>query len=150
MPLPAPAVNTDAEDYIHLVDIRGLVKNGEMTQTPYTRNMDQATLQNFTQQALRTRIPAHTQSTERAVNLTAESAAAVFGAEQQDGAALNKRAYRREFPGQVTKRNSWLQSKRNTSSRRLLRDARPCPAPGGRSSCELRRAVAAAPLTVTH
>ena len=68
--MPAPAVNTDAEDYIHLVDIRGLVKNGEMTQTPYTRNMDQATLQNFTQQALRTRIPAHTQSTERAVNLT--------------------------------------------------------------------------------
>ena len=48
MPLPAPAVNTDAEDYIHLLDIRGLVKNGEMTQPPYTRNMDQATLQNFT------------------------------------------------------------------------------------------------------
>ena len=40
MPLPAPVVNTDAEDYIYLVDIRGLVKNGEMTQKPYTRNMD--------------------------------------------------------------------------------------------------------------
>ena len=60
----APAVNDDAEDYIHLVDIRVLVNNGEMTEPPYATNMDEATLQNFTQQALRTGIPAHTQSTE--------------------------------------------------------------------------------------
>ena len=47
--------------YIHLLDIRVLVNSGEMTEPPYTTNMDEATL------------------------------------------GANKRAYRRQFPGQVTK-----------------------------------------------
>ena len=44
-----------------------------------------------------------TQSTERAVKLTMETAAAVMHADRQDSYALNKRAFHQRCPGQVTK-----------------------------------------------
>ena len=55
---------------------------------------------------LKTGVPCHTQSTERAVKLTTEAAAVVTGAARQDGCSLNKREFRRRCPGQVTKRSA--------------------------------------------
>ena len=103
-PHKAPVVNTSAATYTELVDLRALVARGDDLEPPYTRLLDDSELASFQQQPLVTGIPLHTQSTERAVKLTTEAAAAVSGAERQDGAALNKRAYRRQYPGQVTKK----------------------------------------------
>ena len=102
----APAVNTSAETYEDLIDLRAVVKCGGDHEPPYTRSLSDSELWNFQQQPLVTGAPVHTQSAERAVKLTTEASTAISGGDRQDGAALNKRAYRRQHPGQVTKKTA--------------------------------------------
>ena len=80
------------------------MERGDDVEPPYTRSLSDGELAKFLQQPLVTGVPLHTQSTERAVKLTTEASVAISGADRQDGAALNKRAYRQQHPGQVTKK----------------------------------------------
>ena len=103
----APTVNTSAENFRELIDLPAIMECGNDLEPPHTRALSDTELAKFKQQPLVTGVPLHTQSTERAVKLTTEAASAISGTERQDGAALNKRAYRRRHPGQVTKK--WRQ-----------------------------------------
>ena len=89
-----PDVNVTARQYTELTDLQGYAKKADI-EPPCTRRLIDDELNTHLDQPYRTGVPCHTQSTERAVKLTTESAAAVSGADRQDGYSHNKVAYRR-------------------------------------------------------
>ena len=95
-----PKLNFEAEHYTELTDLRAT--EASSVEPPYCMAMDTAQLNACLLTPLRTGVPNNTQSTERAVKLTTEVAAAVCGVERQDGCALNKLTFRRRCPGQMT------------------------------------------------
>ena len=98
----APKVNFGAQTYIGLTNIRqaATVKDIE---PPYVKQLSDSQLAACLEVPLKTEVPNNTQSTERAVKLTTEAAAAVMHVDRQDGYALNRRAFRQRCPGQVTR-----------------------------------------------
>ena len=68
-----------------------------ITEPPCTAGFSSAQLTELVDAPLRTGVPCHTQSTERAVKLTTEVVATVVGADQQDGKAMNILARRRRL-----------------------------------------------------
>ena len=92
--VPPAQVNRCAATYKELqcsieqiIDARGV-------EPPFMKGLTQSQLRELATTPLRTGIPCHTQSTERAVKLTTESVSSVCGADRQDGKALNKKAFR--------------------------------------------------------
>ena len=71
---------------------------------PLTKRLTSEQLEELLEQSLKTGLPCHTQSTERAVKATTEAASQVSGGRRQDSHALNKLARRRRNPAQVVKR----------------------------------------------
>lgn len=97
-----PVLNFGARHYIELAEVREAAAAGDV-EPPYCQLLDDGQLEACLTTPLVTGIPNNTQSTERAVRLTTEAAAAVSGAARQDGLSLNKRAFRRRCAGQVTR-----------------------------------------------
>lgn len=95
----ATALNDSAATYRELVDL-----NRAALEPPLTKRLTSEQLEELLEQPLKTGLPCHTQSTERAVKATTEAASQVSGVRRQDGHALNKIAWRRRNPGQVVKR----------------------------------------------
>ena len=77
--------------------MRRAVEEGRDIEPPCIRGMNGPDLDQLFQNTLRTGVPSHTQSTERAVKLTTEPVTAVTGPERQDSHTLNKRASRRKM-----------------------------------------------------
>lgn len=97
--VPATAVNVAAREYTELVDIAQYAQEFDI-EPPCVRPLSDQELSKLLDEPLRTGVPCHTQATERAAKLTTKAAAAVAGADRQDGYSLNKVAFRRRFPGQ--------------------------------------------------
>ena len=87
-----PQINPQANNFMELVDLQSPELDIE---PPLTHPFDSEQLARVLDEPLRTGIPNHTQSTERTVKLTTESAAAVIGRDRQDGYSLNKVTFRR-------------------------------------------------------
>ena len=98
-----PDIDVAATRYSELTDLRSYAERANI-ERPCTRPLSDAELSAFLEQPYRTRVPCHTQSTERAVKLTTESAAAVSGTDRQDGYSHNKVAHRHRFCGQSSTR----------------------------------------------
>ena len=71
-----PIINVSANDYTELADLQRYANEGDI-EPPCTRRLTDDELTTLLDRPYRTHIPCHTQSTERAVKLTTESAAAV-------------------------------------------------------------------------
>ena len=93
------SVNVSARQYTELVDITEYARVADI-EPPCVRPLSDNDLGGLLDNPLRTGVPCHTQSTERAVKLTTQSSGAVAGALRQDGYSLNKIAFRRRFRGQ--------------------------------------------------
>ncbi|KAF0294694.1 hypothetical protein FJT64_007668 [Amphibalanus amphitrite] len=93
------SVNVSAHQYTELVDVTMYARVADV-EPPCVRFLSDGDLEALVDEPLRTRVPCHTQSTERAVKLTTQSSGAVAGAVRQDGYSLNKIAFRRHFRGQ--------------------------------------------------
>lgn len=96
-----PEIRLEAEHYTELVDVHAAADDADV-EPPYCGLLSDADLEQCLEAPLVTGIPCNTQSTERAVRSTTESVARVSGARRQDGCSLNKGAFRRLCPSQVT------------------------------------------------
>ena len=77
-----------------MIDIRSATQLSDI-EPPCIKRWTEHELQKLRETGLKTGVPCHTQSTERAVKLTTEAAACVTGAARQDGLSLNELAFRR-------------------------------------------------------
>ena len=86
-------VNVTARHYTELTDIAQYARKADI-EPPYTRPFSDEGLGRLVVEPLRTRVPCHTQSTERSVcvQTTTISAGRVKGTKRQDGYSLNKLA----------------------------------------------------------
>ena len=89
-----PSVNFRATSFTDMVDLR---RQEYDVEPPYVRSLSSEELAQLVASPLKTKVPNHTQSTERAVKLTTESVSAVSGSRRQDGLSLNKVAFTRRF-----------------------------------------------------
>ena len=96
-----PEIKLEAGHYTELVNVHAAAAAADV-EPPYCGLVSDTDLEQCLETPLVTRIPCNTQSTERAVRCTTESAARVSGARWQDGCSLNKGAFRRRCPSQVT------------------------------------------------
>ena len=88
-------VNRSAATYQELHRGMEAMMQAENIEPPFLRSFSMEQVMELSGSPLRTGIPCHTQSTERAVKRTTESVSNVCGADRQDGKALNKIASRR-------------------------------------------------------
>ena len=96
-----PEIKLEAGHYTELVNVHAAAAAADV-EPPYCGLVSDTDLEQCLETPLVTGIPCSTQSTERAVRCTTESAARVSGARWQDGCSLNKGAFRRRCPSQVT------------------------------------------------
>ena len=86
-------VNVAARHYTELTDIAQYARKADI-EPPYTLPLSDEELGRLVDEPLRTRVPCHTQSTERSVQTTTISAGRVKGVKREDGYSLNKQAFR--------------------------------------------------------
>ena len=84
-----PEIDVTATHYTELTDLESYAERADI-EPPCTRLLSDADPCALMEQPCQTHVPCHTQSTERAVKLTTESAAAVSGADRRDGYSHNK------------------------------------------------------------
>ena len=106
--LKCPEIDVTATHYAELTDLESYAERVDI-ELPCTRLLSDADLCALMEQPYQTHVPCHTQSTERAVELTSESAAAVSGADRQDGYSHrrdshNKVIYRQRFCQKYSRR----------------------------------------------
>lgn len=95
--VPRGEVNVNANSYMELNTTMETIRSGKLhVEPPCTFGLTSARLAALVDSPLSTKVPSHTQSTERAVKLTTEAVATVAGADRQDGRALNILAQRRQ------------------------------------------------------
>ena len=94
--LKCAEIDVSATHYTELTELESYAERADI-EPPCTRLLSDADLCALMEQPYQTHVPCHTQSTERAVELTTESAAAVSGADRQDGYSHNKVTYRQRF-----------------------------------------------------
>ena len=88
--VPKGDVNLNASSYLELNNTMKRIRSGRLhAEPPCTIGLTSEQLAALAGSPLATKVPCHTQSTERAVKLTTEAVATVVGADRQDGRALN-------------------------------------------------------------